>query len=467
MTQATGLAAVSAGSLLSYRSAGYSRFAALGSLVAPFFFVVLFLGLGAGCGDDAPGGDGSLPDGATDSGPGDAGTDAQADAAVPDPPCVTPLVTGQAFEIDPAGPNTQIHVEAAFDGESVWIVYNLPDGAGYFDVHATRLNCDGTHRVAPFRVNTTDYNDVDPTLAVGDGHMYAAWQSDTGLFPDNMELLVRTFLVDGTPVMVEDRILDTWRNGVLETGNHWLPVLGALPSGFAVAGSRAVEDASGFQVFVQRLDADGSMAEESFDASFAPLASQTFPTLAAMADGTLYLAYGQGVAPDWDDHVLYTAIAPDARVVSPLPPLPPAGRTLGEAPHLASGPDGAVYLAFGDPLVGRIVLTDAAALIPDAPETLLGEAGLVNFYPKVAATQGGGAVVWYRNVSGLRNELWIQRFTFDGASFSLSTPDLATGEWVPPYPPAITHIRDDIYFVAWSQGTSPDFRIMGAFLEPD
>ena len=123
-----------------------------------------------------------------------------------------------------------------------------------------RLDCDGSPRVAPFRISTTDYNEVDPTLAIGHGHLYTAWQSDTGLFPDNMELVVRSFGVDGTPVMAEDLVLDTVRGGATLTGNHWMPALAPLPSGFAVAGARAVEDASGFQVFVQRLANDGTDA---------------------------------------------------------------------------------------------------------------------------------------------------------------------------------------------------------------
>lgn len=423
----------------------------------------LLLALEASCGDDSPGADAALPDGATDGGLPDGGSD----AALPDPPCVTPLVTGQTFALDPEGPDTQIHASAIFDGESVWVAYNRPDVEGGFDVFAARLDCDGSARVAPFRVNTTDHNDIDPTLATRGGHLYLAWQSDTGQFPDNMELLVRTYLVDGTPVMTADRVLDTVRGGVTETGNHWLPTLAPLAGGFAVAGARAVDDASGFQVFVQRLANDGADAEESFDASFTPLASQTYPALASASDGTLHLAYLQAFGPDWEDFVLHTAVAPGARVVDPLPPVAPAGRTLSGSAHLAAGSGGRVLLAFDDAVVNRVVLTDATHFGAGAPEALVGEVGLVNHSPVLAAAPGGGAVAWYRHVTGFYSELWVQRFDYDGAAFALGTPALVTGEWVPPYAPAITHVKDNIYFVAWSQGTSPDFRLMGIFLELD
>jgi hypothetical protein len=414
-----------------------------------------------GCGDDSPGRDGAVSDAAMDGGPGDGGSD----ASVPDPPCRTPLVTGQPFAIDPAGPDTQIHVAASFDGESVWVVYNRPDPAGGFDVWAVRLDCDGSQRVAPFRVNTTDHNDIDPTLAIGGGRLYLAWQSDNGVFPDNLDLLVRSYLLDGTAVMATDRALDTVRNGLTETGSHWMPALAPLPGGFAVAGARAVEDASGFQLFVQRLTSDGADAEESFDASFAPLGSQTYPSMASTEDGALYLAYLQAVAPDWDDFALHTAVDPGARVADPLPAVGPAGRGLAGSVHVAAGTGGEVLLALGDATVNRIVLTDATHFGSGAPEVLLGEAGLLNYSPVVAVSPSGGAVAWYRHMAGLQNELWVQGFAFDGSAFSLGAPELATGEWVPPYQPTITHVKDDVFFVAWSQGTSPAFRLMGVFVE--
>jgi hypothetical protein len=35
---------------------------------------------------------------------------------------------------------------------------------------------------------------------------------------------------------------------------------------------------------------------------------------------------------------------------------------------------------------------------------------------------------------------------------------------VPPYGTAITHVVGNVYFLAWSEGFSPDFRIMGSFI---
>ncbi len=412
----------------------------------------------AGCGDDDEPRDAAV-DGALD-----AGADGSTDAAVPDPPCRTPLVTGEVFALDPDGDDTQIHVNAQFDGESVWVVYNKPDPSGGFDVYGVRLDCDGTARVPPFRINTTDHNDVDPTLVVSGDRMLVAWQTDTGTGVNNMQLPYRVYGVDGQAVMSADSLLRTTRGGQPVPGNTWLPEVAALPNGFAIAGARALEDASGLQAFVQRLDDDGGLDGATLDASFFPVSSQSYPTLAAAPDGTLYLAFAQALPPDYDDAVYYTALAPGATQASPLPAVLADQRAAAAGPDLARGPDGQVYLAFGDADAEMIVLTDGADFT-GGPAVELGTPNRLDFSPAVAPATGGGAVAWFRNLSGFQNELRVQGFTYNGTAFTLGEAQNVTAESVPPYAPTITHIKDDIYFVAWSQGDNPDYRAMGMFLQ--
>ncbi|MFH2004951.1 MAG: hypothetical protein ABI333_00060, partial [bacterium] len=187
------------------------------------------------------------PDAALDATVQDAGGDAAPDGGIVDP-CEAPL-KDTVFELDPDGPDTQIHVAAAFDGEAVWIVYNRPDSRGYFDVYGLRLGCDGAVVLPPFMINTTDENDVDPTLAVADGNVYVTWASDNNTGVNNMDILFRTFDVDGTPIMAADQILETTHDGTPVVGNAMAPDVAALPNGqFVVAGARGLDVAPGFQV---------------------------------------------------------------------------------------------------------------------------------------------------------------------------------------------------------------------------
>ena len=126
------------------------------------------------------------------------------------------------------------------------------------------------------------------------------------------------------------------------------------------------------------------------------------------------------------------------------------------------GTDGRVYLAFGDPVSAQVVLTDGAAF-GAAPSVELGMRGKSDFAPTVAPSAGGGAVAWHKNVSGYQDNLYAQAFRHDGTAFTLGTPVLVTPQTVPPYAPAITHVRDDLYFLAWSEGTNPNFVVKGVF----
>ena len=418
-----------------------------------------------GCGDEPGAGDNdaALPDAALDAA---VTPDAAPDADVtPDPPCVTPLVTGQIFELDPDGPDTQIHVNAAFDGESVWVVYNRPDALGGFDVYGLRLDCDGTQRLPPFQINTSDWNDLDPALSVGSGKVYVAWQTDTSVWPNNMDTVFRTYDVSGTALMATDLVLETQREGNPVPGNAWMPDVAALPGGgFVLAGARGIDDASGFQVYLQWLSDTGVAQGESVDASYMRLASQTYPAVAAATDGTVYLAFTHDASPYSDEHVLHAAYATSGSSPIPNPPALAAEGRAGTAPAYAAAPDGRVYLAFTDPDTNQVVLTDGK-VFGTGPIAELGTPGRMDYGATLATTTGGGAVAWFRNVSGFSNNLRVQSFTFDGSTFQLGTATTASTETVPPYAPAITHITGDIYFVAWSQGANPDYRVVGTFIE--
>ena len=127
------------------------------------------------------------------------------------------------FDPDPAGPDCQIHAEAAFDGAGVWVVYNVPDAASTFDVWALKLDCAGGSAVPPFKVNTTDFNDVDPTLAVTGGRLLAAWQSDDSSGPRNLNTYYRLFDQAGAALTPTAVRLSLSKAGTLMDVNAWMP----------------------------------------------------------------------------------------------------------------------------------------------------------------------------------------------------------------------------------------------------
>ncbi len=440
--------------------------------VAAFLLLALsWSALNSGCGDDsATAPDATILDAEALDSRLDASQDAdqddagQQDAGVVHPPCNTALVTDSPIDLDPAGPDTQIHAAAAFDGHALWLVYNRPDDQGLFDVYGLRLDCDGTLRTEPFRINTTDYNDIDPSIAIGPAGVLVSWQTDRGAAENNMQMLLRTFDLDASPLMNQDAMVRTDYQGQPVPGNTWMPVVAALPTGFALAGARALPDATGFQVFVQRIDAAGLSIESTMDASPAPLAAQTYPALATNQDGTIWLAFQQAFGPDYEDQVVSTLFAPGQTSPDILPPVSPDGRRQGQAPTLAVLSDGTPILAFADPNSRMVVVTLAAEA--DALQTEIGANARIDFAPVLAAgPDRTGAVAWYRNQSGIQNEFWVAGFSYDGSTFQVGSPILVTPEPVPPYQPAITHVTQDVYFLAWSQGSSPAFRITGIFLQ--
>lgn len=392
---------------------------------------------------DAEVGDGASVDGASGGGAGDA---AVPDAA-PLPVCLP--VRDRTVALDPEGPDTQIHADVAFDGAGVWVAYNRPDPAGGFDVWVTRLDCEGRVTLPPAQVNTdAEHNDVDPALAVGPAGVLVAWATDDGMGPYNLSIRTRVLGLDGTPAS-EERRLELTHAGAPAPGNAWMVRAAAHPEGgFVVAGSRGVESIPGFQVFVQRLDAEGAAVGPTWAVAERPEASQTDPALAVDPDGTIRVAWVE------DAHTearLYRArLAPGAGafVVEAIPDYAAAAPALHPL-----APD---WIAFSDTAAQSVVLLRDAQ---PAQALVLGAERSIDHSPGLAAHAAGGAVAWYRVVRGIESSLHVQRVGGEPVDVPAAGPVAA-------YPAAITYLADGIYFVAWSEGMSPAFRLKGRFIRP-
>lgn len=361
-----------------------------------------------------------------------------------------------------------IHASAVFDGEAVWIAYNVPakDGSGNFDVLASRLDCGGNVLAGPVALSTTPgHNHVDPAVALSGDRLFVAWHADNGTGIDNLDIFFRVLERDGTPVAPTDTRLDPVRSGAPVTGNVWSPSVAPLPDGgVAIAGAWAIPESTSFQGFLQRLDADGALDGEATDLFLEPDVSQMNPTIAASPDGALHAAWDrdEGTGSRVARRALVAGVAGSAPVL-----VPEGSESFGA--HHAAGPDGGIHVAYTllDGSEYDVVLGDATETAPSPARLTLGRSGRLDHTPTIAPAPGGGAVAWFRNVSGYRNGLRVQAFTAVDGSYGSGTEWTMEGvEEALPYAPALTHVGDGTYFLAWSEGASPDIRLRARFVRP-
>ncbi len=406
----------------------------------------LLIGLLVGCVPEEP---------ADDDTAGDDDTSGDDDASGG---CADVVDPGLTVWIDEDGPDTQIHAAAAADGDGIWVAYNRPRDDGYFDVFVKRLACDGSVEVAPIRLNEDDgANHVDPAVAVSRDRLLVTWHRDDGQYPYNMSVHLAVISQTGDVPTADQRLVTT-HDGAEHEGNVWMPSAAALPDGgFVVAGSRGHPVYEQFQVFAQRLDADGAPDGETIDLHDDPDASQTAPAVGAV-DGALVVAWSR---TDWEagtDEVWGAAVPAGADAAGAAAPL-----AVDETSYTPAANAG-TYAYTVEGAGGASI----AVQLADDPGTrlALAEPGRYLHTPTLAADGDRGAVAWYAMISGLDNDLQVARLDLSGgAPDELHRLTMDTGTPVPPYPPALTHLVDDVWFLAWSEGDNPDYRVRGGFVD--
>ena len=420
------------------------------------------------CGSD---GRPSPSDGGFDAGADAGGVDAAADSGAPDAGvlnCAELLGPGAAFALDPAGLDAQIHPSTVFDGEGIWIAYNTVEegDTGLFDVWATRIRCDGTPWVAPFRVNTTlPFNDVDPAIALAGRTMLVTWSSDDRVgATDNMHGFVRPLDVEGTPVTGSDVELRTSRIGSPIVDNHLTSAVAPSDGGFLVAGHRAVIEAARFQIYVQRVDQAGALVGEAAEPFFEPMVTQLNPALCVPEDGIPWVAWDRGDGVE--DQVVYLHL--NGGTASPQVVVEGLASSSGVSLAADATRAGVVYAAIGSVLVGTaqdIRLVDLSTDPATRSVAIIGNRVRNEVSPLVAPhPAGGGAVAFHRIVSGFQTDMFAVRFTYDGSEL-LVGPEVSITTGTAPYQPALTHVDGDTWFAAWAARVGDTFRLEGRFVE--
>ena len=199
--------------------------------------------------------------------------------------CVAEWTDG-VRELDPDGPDTQIHSDVVFDGDQFWFAWNRPNAASNFDVFASSVACDGRVSIEPFMVSQSEANEVDPVLATDGEAVVLAW---TGSSTAGLDIRHRSFGVDGvanTPA----RVFAAARAGAPVTGNATLPDLAVADDGFLLAGSWGHSDAPAFQAFAIGMTAEGVLDDEALDVELDAAVGQTMVDV-AVQDGHVHLVW--------------------------------------------------------------------------------------------------------------------------------------------------------------------------------
>ena len=393
--------------------------------------------------------------------------------------CLSELTLDQTFELLPDAPDSQIHAALAFDGRGVWLVANVPEGEGGdggFDVWAARLDCAGATLVAPFKVNDdVPGNDIDPDVAVSGDRVLIVWQRDTGGDP-NLFVRYRVFSTAGDRLMESDTVLPIVSDGETWDVSAWMSrVTGASDGGFVLSGSVAHPELERFQAFTQRMAGEGAVTPAADGITLAqplPQVSQVDPDIQADAAGGLALAWTS--TPDEGTSRVALARWRNPGDSPDLTRSPEEGASKADL-ALGAGEGAPLFLAYGVEGYNssEIVLTDVEWLGEEgAPRLSLGHPSAYDHTPAIATAPGGGAVMWYRVRSGIRNDAWLQRFTggdmwrAEGEPLLLNPEGPIDDHATPPiYGPALIHLHDHLYLAAWSEGTSPNFRLVGRFVQ--
>ena len=361
----------------------------------------------------------------------DAGTDAATTSG-----CTT--VAETPVEIDPTGPDGQIHAYAVPTADGFFVVYNRPaEGATSqsFAVYATKLGCDGKVLVPPVRVSEGDDNQIDPSAAWDGRNLVVVWSADTGKSPVNLELRTRT--LDGTgKALSAVRTASLSRKGKPNVGNAWMPEIVPGADGPLLVGAWGHDEAPAFQAFVQKLDAQGALTGEAEDVALSPSTTQSSPAVAVDAQKRTILAWAEEPNEGNDPPSTWVregTAAPRKLVEG------------GGAPSLSSAESGTWLSAKG--AVHRLGTETHATL----PATYA--------QPAVAADRTGAVVIAYTAAQS-RAPLRAVRVSDVGALGAEIDLGIASAA---AYPLHLARVSDGVFLFAYQEGAGTKLRAKARF----
>ena len=209
---------------------------------------------------------------------------------------------------------------------------------------------------------------------------------------------------------------------------------------------------------MQGLDASGAPEGTGTLPALSATDSQLNPAVAVAPGGLRLLAWE--TLPSHGDKLIQVSVDGGA----PL--------SFGEGgdvglPSLAVDGGGAAWLVWYEEQGGEYDLQVRAGDLVGAPAAaVLGAGSRIDSSPLVVAGEEGVLVVWARIVSGIQAELVVQPLRLDGGAIVAGTEQVLDTETaaVSVYLPGLTWLCDDVWFVAWVEGNSPDYVVKGRFV---
>lgn len=210
--------------------------------------------------------------------------------------------------------------------------------------------------------------------------------------------------------------------------------------------NRPRDDGSGqFDVFATRIGCDGAVRVQPVRLDAADDANHVDPAVAASSDRALIAWHRDDGQYPYNLSIHRAVVGADGGIITP-----------GEALDLAF--DGA-------PHEGNAWMP-AVAPLPDGAFAVAGARGheaynsFQTFVQRVDA--GGDPTEDTVDVAAVVAASWA----LDGDGLQGGrVEDIDVGDGAPPYAPAITHVVEDVWFVAWSEGANPDYRVRGRFVD--
>jgi hypothetical protein len=370
------------------------------------------------------------------------GADASTDATAKPASCVGSATLDTTFDVDPEGPDGQVHAYVEPTEDGFFVVYNRPSPSGKkgnFAVYVARFGCDGKPVFAPTAVSDGMDNEIDPSCVWDGSRLVVVWSADTGKSPSNLELRTRVVGGDGK-ALGAITTLGLSRQGKPNTGNAWMPNVARGSSGVWLTGAWGVEGAPAFQVLAQALDEKGATKGEAIDVAFNAKVTQSQPVVAVDAAGKRWVAWaeepneGQSVASAW-----VRGESGEAREVVPG----------GGNPSIASGPSGTWVAAKG------------AAVDLGTGKTVALPASLSQ--PAIAADDDGALVVGYGGATA-RAALRAVRIGRDGAA--QGERDLGASQ-AAAYPLRLATVGRGLFVLAYQEGAGAAIRAKARFVSAE
>ena len=341
-----------------------------------------------------------------------------------------------SFTLFPDLPATQIHADIAFDGSSIWTVFNLPNENGEFDVYLGSVDCRGNTVVPPKQVvNIPGLNQTTPRIAISGSNILVAAQGDNGESGNNLSIHLYVQNTDGE--IITEREWTPTIDGV-QIGNKWLPSISGDEDGFWLAAAAAND--THFQTAVQRLDKAGADIGAPFWVG--PDSYGVFPNI----DGTpneFVVAWDSG-----EDSVQWTR----------------GTRQDGETTdHVEYDNASSARILWnnGDPRLFANKRSPLTVTMNDAQFSLLGN----SHFPNAAQGENTTMVGYYKIQSGYANDVYSAILS-NGEAVEVDTV-IQTSPSAAPYRPAITNLGGDGYLLVWSEGDNPNFILAGQFIDAD